>query len=840
MYESTIHSKYKGNFEVSLYGEDEKNPLDSLSKWDKAYFTFQFERNNVIADGSTDIYKIKVPNGCMIIRKYTTTSNGGVLNTIANTITYNNSPYSNEVDNTNTVVMQCTVDKLVNTKKQVIASVEVEETIGEKTFTYMDGIYEQTLKDYYEKHPLPIQRAEWKQTETEKYLLLPTKDTATEWSAYLPINKAPLTDSNFLIYGNYAWFKDNNGNTVASLNNLYDIFNVVWLQHILTIGSSYKDEIISYVQDAYPNETSIKEETKKLPGLKVTKYQTANGPMWRYEILENFVGYARTAAVDFTKNNYMYFSTVDENILNEAFKMYLEEYPYQGVDKEELTTIVNTYGVSKILKLADANGDIFIDGKHLFHYDASDNRLELIKEIVEPDNIVRVPFGDEATMKTTFASELKRVYSDLSENAIAKITQNDNNDIIKSLLKNSTLNSNKESYSEYFIVQDGTTYLLVNVYSTGINYTYATVSTLDAKLENNALSFSFGGKDQNNLLSIVNALDKYFVDNKLHSKLTNDNYIVVTKVSDDYTKVVYSIPNPSEQIQATYGKDTTELEMKNKFIQLLSEKYVDILSVDTIKYVLDFKNINDLPNKVNPGLYMLLPTLADSDGNRYYEEGTTKFNKYFVVAGKGDVDKNKYLLFNVYSGGYDNVYTTISVLASKEENGTISFTLSDNNKVKLKNMIAAIDAYFGTRLDTITNGNETTVSYSITSTVQMDSSQVEEVKEISASFKTAKANEKYLEVVSSDNAAKEEKSSVITEEKENKKYSKAQDTETKNTTEETEETSNDDSYVPSNDASNVDAVPSSDGGTTNTTSSITNEVVGINSPTNGVPLIEAG
>lgn len=831
MYESTIHSKYKGNFEVSLYGEDEKNPLDSLSKWDKAYFTFQFERNNVIADGSTDIYKIKVPNGCMIIRKYTTTSNGGVLNTIANTITYNNSPYSNEVDNTNTVVMQCTVDKLVNTKKQVIASVEVEETIGEKTFTYMDGIYEQTLKDYYEKHPLPIQRAEWKQTETEKYLLLPTKDTATEWSAYLPINKAPLTDSNFLIYGNYAWFKDNNGNTVASLNNLYDIFNVVWLQHILTIGSSYKDEIISYVQDAYPNEASIKEETKKLPGLKVTKYQASNGPMWRYEILENFVGYARTAAVDFTKNNYMYFSTVDENILNEAFKMYLEEYPYQGVDKEELTTIVNTYGVSKILKLADANGDIFIDGKHLFHYDASDNRLELIKEIVEPDNIVRVPFGDEATMKATFASELKRVYSDLSENAIAKITQNDNNDIIKSLLKNSTLNSNKESYSEYFIVQDGTTYLLVNVYSTGIDYTYATVSTLDAKLENNALSISFGGKDQNDLLNIVNALDKYFVGNKLHNKLVDDNYIVVTKVSDNYTKVVYSVPNPSEQATVSYKDDTKVSEMVTMFRQELSKKYSSILSEETLEFI--FVENAKAPAAKNPGAWMVYPASASADPGESY-------NKYFVVPGKGDIDKGKYLLFNVYTGGYDSVYVTISVLASKEENGTISFTLSDNNKVKLNNMIGAIDIYFGTRLDTTTNGNEITVSYSTTSTVQMDSSQVEEVKEISASFKTAKANEKYLEVVSSDNAAKEEKSSVTTEEKENKKYSKAQDTETKNTTEETEETSNDDPYVPSNDASNVDAVPSSDGGTTNTTSSITNEVVGINSPTSGVPLVDAG
>lgn len=838
MYESTIHSKYKGKFNISLYDEENTKP----STWEKGYFVFEFNRNNVIADGSKDIYTIAIPNGCSIVYNLSKVSDHGKLNVLKSTVTYENSPYSEEDKNTNSIVMQCPINK-IKVGNNISVSVEVKETIGDKTFTYMDGTFKQTLLEYYESHPLPNQRVEWKQTETEQYLILPIKEKITDWSTYLPTDKAPLTSWNFPISTtnpNYAWFRQNDGKE-TTLSSPYTIFNNVWLQNILTINSAYAKEIITYVSQSYPNLESITNTSIELPGFRKTKYQqTTEGEVWKYETLENFVGYARTAAVDFTKNNYMYFSTVDENILNEAFKMYLEEYPYQGVDKEELTTIVNTYGVSKILKLADANGDIFIDGKHLFHYDASDNRLELIKEIVEPDNIVRVPFGDEATMKTTFASELKRVYSDLSENAIAKITQNDNNDIIKSLLKNSTLNSNKESYSEYFIVQDGTTYLLVNVYSTGINYTYATVSTLDAKLENNALSFSFGGKDQNNLLSIVNALDKYFVDNKLHSKLTNDNYIVVTKVSDDYTKVVYSIPNPSEQIQATYGKDTTELEMKNKFIQLLSEKYVDILSVDTIKYVLDFKNINDLPNKVNPGLYMLLPTLADSDGNRYYEEGTTKFNKYFVVAGKGDVDKNKYLLFNVYSGGYDNVYTTISVLASKEENGTISFTLSDNNKVKLKNMIAAIDAYFGTRLDTITNGNETTVSYSITSTVQMDSSQVEEVKEISASFKTAKANEKYLEVVSSDNAAKEEKSSVITEEKENKKYSKAQDTETKNTTEETEETSNDDSYVPSNDASNVDAVPSSDGGTTNTTSSITNEVVGINSPTNGVPLIEAG
>lgn len=850
MYESTIHSKYKGNFEVSLYGEDEKNPLDSLSKWDKAYFTFQFERNNVIADGSTDIYKINVPNGCMIIRKYTTISNGGILNTIANTITYNNSPYSNEVDNTNTVVMQCTVDKLVNTKKQVIASVEVEEIIGEKTFTYMDGIFEQTLKDYYEKHPLPIQRAEWKQTETEKYLLLPTKDTATEWSAYLPINKAPLTDYNFLTSGNYAWFRDNNGNTVASLNNLYDIFNVVWLQHILTIGSSYKDEIISYVKDTYPDETSIKDDTKKLPGLKVTKYPTTDGFMWKYEIEENFVGYARTAKVDFTENNYMYFSTTDSDTLNEAFKLYLDMYPYQGVDnKAELKNLVDQYenGVSDILKLANANGDIYIDGKLVFHYEASDNRLELVKESVEePDTIIRVPFKDSSDkMIETFESELLRIYgTKISSDAIQKIQES--TDILTSLTKYATRTGKQDSYSEYFIVQDDQEYLLINVSSTGIEYTEVTVSNLDAKEEydvndinkfNKILSINFSDSDNAELLKIINALDKHFIGNEIHEAIGYDNYLYGT-IENGITHVEYTIP--TTRAYASYTDDTELAEMAAEFSKSILDIYGSIISKETLDSILSPEKIlaiqadKNIPVEVKPGVYMTWPVLLND-----YTPGYD-YNMFFIVPGKGS-DIGKYFLFNVYSGGYNNVYTSISELASTEGDGTVNFTLSNKDRRKLTRIVRSLDYYFGQPIHSLLNNTTVTVSYPITSTASVQDSIA--VEEVSTSFKTTKTSEKYLELkeVSDENIIDEKLNSITEDEDENKKNLNTQNTEAKNTTEETEETSSDDSYVPSSNASNVDAVPSSDGGTTNTTSSITNEVIGVNSsPTSGISLVEAG
>lgn len=828
VYESTIHSKYKGEFEISLYGENSTNPSESLSNWQNAYLSFSFDRNNVIADGSTDVYTIQVPNGCRIIREYTTISNGGKR--IGNAITYN-TPYSSEEDNTNTIVMRCSVNQLVNNKNKIIASVEVEETIGDKTFTYMDGTFEQSLQDYYEKHPLPIQRVEWKQTADEQYLMLPIKNTITDWSTYLPVNKTPLTDWNFLISGSYAWFRKSDGSETR-IRSSYDVFNIVWLQNIVASNNAYADEIISYVSKSYPDEASITNANIELPGFKTTKYPTADGEMWKYEIAENFVGYARTAAVDFTKYNYMYFSTDNANTLDEAFKMYLDTYQYQGVDKEELRNLVNTLGVSNILNRADANGDIYIDGKRLFHYDSSDNRLELIN-----NKVIRVPFASEDTMKATLESELAKIYEDISASAIMN-----SKDVINSLVRNSTQNSNKESYNEYFIVQDGNEYLVVNVYSTGSESTYVTVSTLDAKLENDTLSFNISGRNQGNLLSIVNALDKYFINNeKLHNRLRNDNYLVVT-TNDNITNVVYSIPNPNKQSQITYDKNTSELQMKRMFIQDLSNRYGNILSNDTIEYILDFDNIENLDYNVNPGIYMLLPTLADDDGNRYYEEGETIYNLYFIVQGKGDIDKDKYLLFNVYSGGYDNVYATVTVLASKEENGAISFTLEDNNGVRLNNKIGAIDAYFGTRLSTTTNGNTMTVSYPITSTTNIhDFNETEEIREESFSLKTSQISKEYLEVVSDEKTIDEESNSIINqEEKENKKYSNTQDTETNNTTEETEETSNDGSYVPSSDASNVDTVPSSDGGT-NLTSSITDEVVEVNSsPTNGISLVEAG
>lgn len=843
MYESTIHSKYKGKFEISLYdGEDQSKPLSNAQV---AYFSFKFDRNSVIADGSLDTYKIKLQNGCILDYGRTSVSDGGVRN--ANTITYVDSPYSNDADakNTNTVYMLCDVSKILDKDNNINVSAEVEETIGDKTFTYMDSKFTPIpLMDYYEKHPLEMKEnisIQWKWTENEKYLLFFDNADLTKVS-YLRTEEyvVPLKRSNFYsTLAGYLVFVDDNGKE-TTLKSVYDIFYTVWLQNIVTNStdstSTYANEISTYVKNIYPNEESLKNASIQLPGLKATRYPTTNGYMWKYEIQENFVGYARTAAVDFTKYNYMYFSTSDSNTLDEAFKMYLDTYPYQGVDEEELRNLVDTKGVSNILKLANTNGDIYINGKHLFHYDASDNRLELIKS-----NVIRVPFSDEDTMKTTFESELLRIYSEkLSTTAMDTIVASEA--VINSLLKNSTLNSNKESYNEYFIVQDGSTYLLVNVYSAGKDSTYVTVSTLDAKLENDTLSFNISDKNQENLLSIVNALDEHFIGRKIHSNLPSyDSYLIVT-TSDDITNVVYTIPN--KRAYVTFDRQTTtEKEMAEAFIQNLTEVYDGIVAKETIEYVLSFETINKLKAQINPGLYMLRPVSRLNDGS-FTMTNLTPYNFYFVVAGQGEMDKDKYWLFNVYTNGYDKVYTTITELAPKGGNGTIGFELQNDNISVLRQIVRALDYYFtgGYLHDTITD-TTISVSYPLTSTASIqDSNKMEEIKEVSASLKTSQFNKEYLEVVSEVNNTIDVKSNSIVEEEEeeNKKYSNTQDTETNKTTEETEETSNDGSYVPSSDASNVDAGPSSDGGT-NLTSSIANEVVEVNSsPTNGIPLVETG
>lgn len=849
MYESTIHSKYKGKFKISLYGENSSDPSQSLSSSKRAYFSFNFNRNSVIVDGSLDTYKITLPDGCVLDSLNTSISTGGVRN--GNIITYSNSPYSKNVNNTNTIVMFCSVDKLVNSKNQIDVSAKVEETIGEKTFTYMDSEFEPIpLLEYYEKHPLAVTKIDWKWTENEKYLTIPSNVDIKNMRAYLPTDLTPLSRTNFprVDLDGYLHFRDNAGKD-TKLISVYNIFDTVWLQNIVTVGNPYKDEIVSYVKDTYLDEASITDDTKKLPGLKVTKYPTTNGFMWKYEIEENFVGYARTANVDFTENNYMYFSTTDSSTLNEAFKMYLDTYPYQGVDKTELKNLVVQYenGVSDILKLADVNGDIFIDGKLVFHYEASDNRLELVKEAEEPDTIIHIPFNDEATMKATFESELKRIYSDLSESTITKI--NTDNDILTSILKNSTLNSNKESYSEYFIVQDTNKYLQVNVYSSGIDYTDVTVSTLDAKLENDVndasglnkmLKINLSSESSTELKNMINALDRYFIHNEAHDRLVNyDDYVVAAR-SGNTINAVYSIPE--KRAYASFDKNTTTEAMIQEYKKTLPEVFGQIVSKETVDYILSIDTINKLNTLISPGYYMIEPTLIE-DGEHVYTPGTPQ-NYYFVVPGQGSLDKDKYLLFNVYTGGYDKVYVTISELASKEENGSIKFELSDNNQRKLFKIVRALDFYFkGSTSHNSLFGTSIQVEYPITSTASIqDSIDAKEIKEVSASFKASKANEQYLELkeVSDENTTEKEENSIKGE-KEDKKYSTAQDTETNNTTEETEETSSDDSYVPSSNASNVDAVPSSDGGTTNTTSSITDEVIGVNSsPTSGVPLVEVG
>ena len=148
----------------------EQFSLGSESNYEDFIANLSFKRNNVIFDNTKEIYTIKlaesVKNICEITsitsKDYSTGTPVNIGKIAGNTITYDtpSSPSYNEESTTRIeAFIKCKVNDITiikgNEKYINLPNIEIkEEIVGEGSFTYLKGGYEEILSKYIAEHPM--------------------------------------------------------------------------------------------------------------------------------------------------------------------------------------------------------------------------------------------------------------------------------------------------------------------------------------------------------------------------------------------------------------------------------------------------------------------------------------------------------------------------------------------------------------------------------------------------------------------------------------------------------------------------------------------------------------
>lgn len=658
-YAATVHPRYKGTFDVKLLGKnDETGPYSSDYK--NAFFQFTFSRNNVVNKDVVDTYSVVVPASCTVLKgEFTGTAE---ISRDKKQITYKRK--GNEEA---TIYMTCPVEKIatkVNGVDTLKVDVTIQETIGEgkdqiNISRYKDGTFTRSLSDYYNSYPTPDMGVKWSDT----YLQIP-KDLSSQFFDKLKTNSLVYELKKYLTNFDYnSTFGSDDPKGKTTEEQLYIIFEKIWLENIVCKYNNTDCEAIKkYVKASYPNYQSITSD-KKLPGFKVIVNNSSN--YYRYEIVDNFLGYVRTA----NDNQNMYFSTNKDEILNSAFDYYLKTYSYIG-NSTLLKNYVNSFTDGKGISYLINNGvfsssKITLNGQNIYGmiYDKTTQKLSFEPELVA--------YASSRLNKTVqfdvkaYSTKLSTVLARCLEYAYGDIVSSKTLDIIRTDANNIIVGSVRKNVTDYIVWYDegNQSYLYFAIQPNG-NTTSVEVSKLNSKIENGKIIFEFSDKNQDKLLHIVQALDIYFKiatnAKPVHTSLKNDTYITTTS-NGDVTNVVYQIPE--NLLVIPFG---SEEEMLATFKSGLEKYYKDVVSYEAIdKYALDSVVKNNT-------------TLGSQE----------VYSEYFAYKENG-----KYQLVNIYSDGI-NTYATVSEIPYTLNNNVININLQDEDEDKLLQIVQALDYLF--------------------------------------------------------------------------------------------------------------------------------------------------
>lgn len=664
IYSATVHPLYKGDVGLTLLGSGSKDELPDLeahhSTYKDAFFKFTFDQNDALTGTVTDTYEMQIePSGaCEIL----STSTKGTFDKSKNTITYTSAG-----TDTSEVIMKCSVSALSKDKQNIQVGVNIKETIvkGEITKvieTYKDGSFTRTLEEYYKDYPLES-KLRWSPT----YIELP--DTLPEgFFEQLKLGTLPNYLQQYLNGFDYdATFGGIDVNHLSIEEQLYLLFKEVWLKEI--VSKTYGDALVDYVTKVYKSGNDlfdaavVNANNASLRGLSGTQKETH---VMRFDVLDNFVGYARTDDESAAKGNHMYFSTNNASNINQAFTYYLEKYAYldgkvkPGTDNYQLLMDYINY-------FAPNNGiaEILLNNRKVegLTFTKEDGRLDIDPNILTMANgtlnkIIEVPFASP-DMKADLADGLNKYASDiLSSEAIewirTKVTT------ISNSVENKTAH---EDYIAWYYPTGNNHYFLFHVTGdteTSKAYVQVKSFTHQPSYDVDANRHSLSIEDEN-ALEVIKALDTYF-GVPAHTSVDNHFYVDATVNGE---KVQYKIPD--QKVSLPFNSITLDI-----LITELQRTYSDFMTQD----VLDSLRSSATERK------------AEVDHFLSNQAGI----KRLVVEG----DNGKYVLLTSYSNGTDTVYVTaIELFSYLSDDTTRQFILEDENQGRLLEAVQSLDNALG-------------------------------------------------------------------------------------------------------------------------------------------------
>lgn len=492
-YNAKLNRLYQGAFDGGI--ATTKDSTETM-----AYLTFHFDRNPAVIDDTIDVYEIIVPNVCSLHSISTKGSRNG------NKVTFQTKERS-----TTNVVIRCEVNSLKTTENGIdvlrTPKIQISEKVGtdKNSFIYHEGNFLMSLEDY-NNHYKP-EEPDPEATITDKKLIMP-----------------------------------------AAISNKYNTF-ISWITAYAN-KSGYANAVLTYVKNKYPDEASILNMNLTLPGLSVTYDATKKN--YVYEIKENFIGYARTAEASKTSPQFMYFSTEDKTVLQNAFELYLKTYAPKVSDYQLILDYVKSFDASGIsyVVLPDSTGTYqTING---MVYDPATKQLRLLPNLLDYAYLIsgtpiRFAFGLTSYMHNAFRSGMLSVYPDIIS-PTAKGVIEYNLDIYRSITKNGYQTSSDAgkiepySFRDYFITFDEEFdhYLLIDVKSLAGSkkeedqYNYVIFDKLELAKDiqitfkntsDTILDITIVNQNKENILNAITKLNTYFKTDIKESDLefvTND------------------------------------------------------------------------------------------------------------------------------------------------------------------------------------------------------------------------------------------------------------------------------------------------------------------------------
>lgn len=481
----------------NMYTEYKMEP--TLATMESAEFQFHFKPNKAIASNVVEWYDITIPDSCTF-GPIITNASVSTVNKQTRRITY-----ASGVDRskTNEITMTCTIDPK---KEYVEFDAKINEVLDKENrkIAYIKYIYKEKYVDYLKRIEIGIE----------------------------------------------------NPKVVPNSENIYDIF-MKWITAYAK-SVNRESEILAYVKNTYPNKEALINQNNfnALLGFKISYNQQKDE--YTFTILDNFVGYARMyhASIHSKLNGNevpLYFSTSKRSVLDEAFRNYLNLYVYHG----------NTATADKIYKYVSAKQGIYsvifyenknISGLQLVSYNNNtlDAELKLTKDAIivganeqegKPDEVA---FSIDMRMATDFGNILTaKGYGSgttLGKNIYAMVKP--------SIIKNCTVKNNvtvttpPEPFTDYFAQKSGNEYILIKVWSEGVDYNYVDFQTMSVpsgmtisfeNITDTKLKVSIAHTTKDSVMDMVSYFNSYF-----KTSITESDVTVTSNTSSSYA-IEYTI-----------------------------------------------------------------------------------------------------------------------------------------------------------------------------------------------------------------------------------------------------------------------------------------------------------